>query len=200
MALYTRLASAAAAALGRSSSTPSAAARGFSSSAVRLSTPLRQFLAPASRAPHPAPLSAVRWQRRVALPSGVGGGVPARGFHEDALPPKTVKIWKNKFANVPEIDQRAIIAAFDLIDLDENGVIDKGEQAALELILADAGFERKDIIRAIKEMDADGNGEIDRDEFVTWWLSASIHPRSKKIRDATRSFHRDDNRGDDKLD
>jgi len=129
-------------------------------------------------------------------------GAWSRRFHEDSLPPKQQEDWKKSFvaSGVSEVEQNAIIAVFDLIDLDENGVIDKSEQAALELILADAGFAQKDIVRAIKEMDEDGNGEISREEFVQWWMSSNIHPRSKKIRDATKIFYRDDGRGDDKLD
>mmetsp|Transcript_30492 Transcript_30492/g.76679 ORF Transcript_30492/g.76679 Transcript_30492/m.76679 type:complete len:201 (-) Transcript_30492:166-768(-) len=131
-------------------------------------------------------------------------GAWARGFHEDCLPPKQQEDWRKPFkeasGQVTEMEQRAIMAVFDLIDLDENGVIDKSEQGALELILSDAGFGQKDITRALVEMDEDGNGEISREEFVQWWLSSSIHPRSKKIRDATRVFYRDDGRGDDKLD
>jgi len=82
------------------------------------------------------------------------------------------------------MDVKAVEAAFDLADEDENGEIDPIEFRSLELILVEAGFNPNDVKQAFNDMDSDGNGTISKGEFVAWWFSAEVRERNAQLRDA----------------
>jgi hypothetical protein len=119
------------------------------------------------------------WAKSTVVLSPAHVGMGARSFHEDKLPNVAKKLtWDMDVfhESISETERKSIIAAFDLIDEDENGVIDKHEQEALKLILTDAGFDFQDVSKCIIEMDLDRNGEISREEFIEWY----VHLHSQK--------------------
>ncbi len=59
---------------------------------------------------------------------------------------------------------------FSHYDHDNNGVIDKGEFAAL-LEALDAQLKDEEIGAGLRAVDKNGNGKIEFDEFVTWWAN-----------------------------
>ena len=120
------------------------------------------------------------WAKSTVVLSPAYVGMRVRCFHEDKLPnvaKKTTWDMDVFHENISDAERKSIMAAFDLIDEDENGVIDKHEQEALKLILTDAGFDYQDVSKCIIEMDLDKNGEISRQEFIEWYE----HLHSKKL-------------------
>ena len=78
------------------------------------------------------------------------------------------KMAEQMAADAAEAERAEVRAAFESIDLDGNGTLERDEleQAAERL---GQHMSPDELDAAMAEMDADGSGEVDFEEFMAWW-------------------------------
>eukprot|EP01051_Picozoa_sp_SAG22_P006068 SAG22_NODE_384_length_11306_cov_12.130365_6_plen_146_part_00 len=85
-----------------------------------------------------------------------------------SLPRQSPWVWQPLLPAPSEAELAEIRKAFDTVDMDKSGRLDRDEVKAAGQRLG-RYLAASDVDEGMAEMDQNGDGTVDFDEFVSWW-------------------------------